>query len=589
MQQKRPIYEYREFLKDRYGEVLQRIPLDPGFSCPNRNRDGSGGCSFCGVDGGRAPQLKSFDDLYDQIEAGVRFARRRYGNCGLMAYLQAYTSTFGNPHELEGLARKILSYKQFRAITFGTRPDCISAQTLDMLTTLNQSLDVWVELGIQTSHNETLKRINRGHTFQQSEDAIHRLHSSGLSVATHLILGLPGEDLPMMQETIERLNQLPVQGIKLHNLHILKDTVLEEEFARAPFPLFNENEYMELLLQLLQWVPADRPLLRLTTDSPETQLVAPRWNLSKGKFLKNLKNQMILRGIFQGMKVESEDQTRPETIPLFSPVSTEDGSLTFYSDQFKEHFHSKAGARSEAIQKYCEPAGLVERLKKGPVRLLDICFGLGYNSLVSCEEALRVGGELTITALEMDRRVVQSAAAIPYASSLFNYHDCLEELVETGSWTYQGCTLQMIWGDARQTITQLKTLYDLIWLDGFSTQRNSELWTVDFFKKLKQLLAKNGVLCTYCAAIPVRRGFMEAGFHVGESPAFGRERGGTVASHDASLLPQPLPERDIFLMQGSRGIPYRDPDANRSNREILRARQNEILLYKRQQEQQKKF
>lgn len=392
----------------------------------------------------------------------------------------------------------------------------------------------------------------------------------------------------MMKETIERLNHLPIQGIKLHNLHILKDTVLEEEFARAPFPLFDENEYMELLLQLLPLIPAARPLIRLTTDSPEAQLIAPNWKLSKGKFLKNLKNQMVLRGISQGMEVKSEDQKPTETAPLFSPVATEDGSPTFYSEQFKEHFHSRAGARSEAKQKYCEPANLVERLKKGPIQLMDICFGLGYNSLVSCEEALRVGGELTITALEMDRRVVQSAAAIPSVSSPFNYRDCLEELVETGSWKCQGCTIQMIWGDARQTIAQLDTHYDLIWLDGFSTQRNSELWTVDFFTKLNPLLARNGVLCTYCAAIPVRRGFMEAGFHVGESPAFGRERGGTVVSHDASLLPQPLPERDLFLMKGSRGIPYRDPNANRSNREILRARQDEILLYKQQQEQQKK-
>ena len=594
MDKKQTIFEYRNYLKKRYGEVLQRVPIDSGSNCPNRKADGSGGCSFCAENGGRAPQLKDITDIAEQIDAGVRFARGRYGKCGLMAYLQAYTATFTSTRQLRSLINNVLDYQQFRAITIGTRPDCLSTETIMLLQETTKRIDMWVELGIQTSHDATLKKINRGHNWHCSKEAILQLHEAGINIAGHLILGLPGEGLQEMQTTMLRLAELPLQAIKLHNLHILRNTQLAAEYIATPFHLYTEHQYAELLLELLPLIPADRPLIRLTTDSPEEQLFAPHWSMSKGTFLKFLKKQLVNRGISQGMALRGIDTTPSVKHPLdgdsFESITTHDGSTTFYSQEFKEHFHTLAGARSEAEEKYCIPAQLKRRLKESnqPVRILDICFGLGYNSLVACEYALALEAELTITALEIKERLVTEAAhAVTEATTSFNWQKCLITLAETGIWEFRGCSINMLWGDARHTIEQVPCDFDLIWLDGFSTQRNSELWTVDFFQRLAPLLVRDGALLTYCAAIPVRKGMLEAGFHVGESAPFGRSRGGTVACHNPALLPLPLPKRDIFLMGGSRGIPYRDPDLTRSNRQILRARQEEILKYKKKCAQKK--
>lgn len=576
------IFEYRDFLIKRYGQVLHRIPLDLDFSCPNRNIDGTGGCSFCSERGARATQLGEIQELRSQIKAGVNFARQRYDAKGFMAYLQAFTSTFASVDRLDSLVKLICAEENFEAIIFGTRPDCLPAQVISYLKTLQHNLDVWVELGVQTIHDRTLLRINRGHDYQTSREAIIKLHEAGISVAIHLILGLPGETLEDFHQTIKAVAALPISAIKLHNLHILKDTTLAQEYQAEPFPLFNEHEYAEILCKLLPIIPAEIPIIRLTTDSQQEQLLAPKWSMGKGQFRNHLKKLMHNRGISQGMHL------RKNTIPTIAhvrdtlePVPTDDGSITFWNNTLKEHYHSQAGARSEADQKYCLPAQLTKRLAQGKVRILDICFGLGYNSLSSCEHALKALKPLEITALELDKNVVQMAAqTVTESDNILNWNNCLQALYSHGQWNMSNCSIDLLWGDARHTITKLSGEFDLIWLDAFSTQRNSELWTVDFFSNLLPLLAPSGVLCTYCAAIPVRSGLLEAGFYVGETEPFGRQRGGTIGSKAPELISRPLPDRDMFLISSTRGTPYRDPNGTRSNKEILRARESEILTRK---------
>jgi radical SAM protein (TIGR01212 family) len=584
MSRKIEIYEYRDYLQKRYGEILYRVPIDTGGSCPNRNADGSGGCAFCPEDGARAIQLLNIKEIDKQIETGVRFAKRRYKASAFMAYMQTFTSTFTQKETIEQQVELILDTENFKAIAFGTRPDCLSPAVLDYFCTLQKRVDVWVELGIQTSHDQTLISINRGHDWNCSKEAIQALADRGISTAVHLILGLPGESLKDMKATVRAVTQLPIQAIKLHNLHIIKNTTLATVYQDQPFPVYDEHSYCEVLLELLPLIPAHLPIIRLTTDTDEKMLVAPKWNMSKGQFLKFLGKQMRARGVVQGQALRAGNAPvkAAQLVPSPTTVTTDDGSITYYNETIKEHYHTLAGARSEAEKKYILPGKLQKRFENGKVRLLDICFGLGYNSLLSCEECLKTDGEISITALEMDKGVVYRAAQdLDNHNQQLPWRHCLQTLFDKGCWSDQGCSIQLLWGDARHTVTSLTGPFDLIWLDAFSTQRNSELWTVDFFSKLRPLLARDGALLTYCAAIPVRAGLLEAGFAVGETDPFGRERGGTVATIDPKYIERPLPERDQFLLSTSKGTPYRDPAGTRTNREILRAREFEIIEQKK--------
>lgn len=580
------IYQYRDYLQKRYGVVLHRVPLDAGFSCPHRLRDGSGGCIFCPSDGARAVQLGNAKSLAEQINKGVLFAKRRYNATAFMAYLQAFTATFRSKKELIQLVETITAEQNFHAIAFGTRPDCLPPHVIGWLAELQQksSFDIWIELGVQTSHNTTLELINRGHTWQKSKDAVIQLAEAGLPIAAHLIIDLPGENKKDFQKTAERLCVLPINALKLHNLHIIEGTELASRWKREPFPLMDEYEYIDTLLQLLPIIPDTIPLIRLTTDTPAHQLLAPKWSMCKGKFHKALVRQMRAQGVRQGSALRSTETTKPAPPSDISAVTTDDGSLTFYNTRFKEHYHTLAGARSEAEKKYIIPGQLTSRLNNGPVKLLDICFGLGYNSLVACETAIKNDKELHIDALELDRTVVGEAAQVlTGASPLFNWPNVLQTLLEKGYWNFKNVSITLFWGDARHLIKKLDTFYDLLWLDAFSTQRNSELWTVDFFTQLYPLLKHDAALLTYSAAIPVRAGFIEAGFSIGETEAFGRPRGGTIAVRPKSkqLLPKSIPNRDKQLITTLRGIPYRDPHGTRTSKEILRVREAEVVEKKR--------
>lgn len=346
MKNSSPIYDYRTYLKKQYGEILHRVPLDIGFTCPHRHRERGGGCTFCPEDGARAVQLGNLQELGKQIRAGVQFARKRYGAKAFMAYLQAFTNTFGSTTQLRQFVTEILKKQDFQAIAFGTRPDCLTSDSLEFLKELQQDLDVWVELGLQTMKDETLERINRGHDSAASREAILQLQKAGIKTIIHLIIGLPGETLRDYCDTINQLAPLPINGIKLHNLHIIKNTRLAEEYQSNPFPLADEHQYCEILLKLLPLIPAHWPIVRLTTDTPEEKLIAPRWSMTKGRFRKYLADQLRQRQITQGMSLTTNDiPLLPHTI-----VVTDDGSITFWNPEIKEHYHSPAGARGSPAQ-----------------------------------------------------------------------------------------------------------------------------------------------------------------------------------------------------------------------------------------------
>ncbi len=579
---KSPYLQYKDYMKARYGEPLFRVPIDFNLGCPNREADGSGGCTFCNVRGSKAVQTIGKVSVEEQMAEAIRFARNRYGAKKYMAYIQAFSATFGENQQ--PLYLDLLNAFDFAAVSIGTRPDCLTPQAYEFLVELNHHIEVWVELGVQTVHDRTLERINRGHDWAASERAIKRLHELGISVAVHVILGLPGETGQDFRKTADTLAALPIDAVKIHNLHIERGTTLAKEHALTPLPVLMEHDFAEHLMDFIRRMPPDIPIMRLTTDTLDAELIAPKWHMAKGQFRDYVVQQMVCREWKQGdLFAGTTEQDAPSTLKT---VTTDDGSITFWNEDYKEHYHTPAGARLEAEEKYIVPGKLQERLAEGDVRLLDVCFGLGYNSLC----ALNLTGKdapstLSITALEMDRRVVHAAANTiqTVETDRFNWRNTLAELHNNQeSRLTDHASIKMHWGDARYTVTKLSpNEFDLIFLDAFSTQRNSELWTVDFFRKLKAVMKPDAVLLTYCAAIPVRAGLMEAGFFVGETDPVGRQRGGTLAAMRKMDIELPLPEAELkMILETTRGLPYRDPHGVWTNKEILRDRQERIVQSK---------
>lgn len=585
-----PIYYNSNYLKDLYGETIYRIPIDLGFSCPNRQADGSGGCLFCAEHGSRSMQTMSQTTLTAQIETALEFARRRYKAKKFIAYFQAYSAQFSLVAQKQ--YRAIIKKYNFEVVTIATRPDCLDQEGYNFLKELSLDVDLWVELGVQTVHDKTLKLINRGHNWLTSQTAINKLNDLGVKVAVHVIIGLPGECEDEILATAKQLALLPIAGIKIHNLHVLKNTGLAILYKKEPFKVFNEYEYCEILMTFLRYLPATLPVMRLSTDSIKTDIIAPHWQMNKCSFLEYLQKQMIYRQYQQGDLFKNPSTT--VLVPAsfsYEKIETQDGSLTYWNDEVKEHYHSAVGALKEAREKYLIPSRLVEKLSNASSLLLqpkglvclDVCFGLGYNSLVAIDLAVQNNQSLQIYALEIDKRVVDAAARDLDLKEQFSfdYRKVLKDLFENSESKIGECSIKILWGDARHTITKIKDKsIDLVYLDAFSTNRNSELWTVEFFKQIKKTMKCDAALYTYCAAIPVRSGFLAAGFYIGETPPIGRLRGGTVAMLTEDKIELRIPDEELNMYQTPRGIPYHDPFHVWSNKQILRQREEQLSKLK---------
>lgn len=573
-----PFLTYRHYMIQQYGEVLQRIPIDIGANCPHRDKEGRG-CAFCAENGARAIQTRNASDIAQQIETARIFARNRYRAKQFMAYFQAFSATYQLSEQRKQLIIKCLKNQGFTAISVGTRPDCLNDDAIAFMQSLQDFGDVWVELGVQTSCDETLRRIHRGHSWACSRDAIQRLHQAGLHVAVHVMVGLPGETQTDNMATMAALAVLPIDGIKFHNVHVIKNTELASWYDREPFPVLSEYDYAEILMELLRRTPAHWPIMRLNTDTPPDELIAPLWHMKKGSFIDYVTAQMIYRDWYQGERLPGSPEMATPADP-FDDKTTDDGSLTLWNSEYKEHYHTAAGAWNEAQHKFLHPSGIAEQLKHADTQVLDVCFGLGYNALACCDMAEKLQmHHLHIQALEMDRRVIRHTAnALKNypADPLYRFQSSLHALYSNARCHGNHWDIHMHWGDARHTASHLPHHhFDIIFLDAFSTQRNAELWTLDFLRELTATLKTTGILLTYCAALPVRSALLQLGFHVGETKPFGRQRGGTIASNDAARITNPVSDAERQVLNSPRGLPYRDPFLVWSSKDILKERQKE--------------
>lgn len=558
------LFFFSDYIKNKYGKKLYRIAFDFPFSCPHREKNSGRGCTFCPEDGARARHLRNHLDLNEQFKKGVQFAKERYkASSPYIAYFQSFTNTNADLRTLRNFYSEALSKGDFKVLCIATRPDCLSDNVIEYLQELNQKYELWIELGVQTSNNKTLKRVGRGHDFSSVENAVQRLDDAGINTAAHVILGLPGENRKDFLRTAEELASLPFKSVKIHNLLVLKNTPLASEYAQNPFKVLNEYEYAEELKYFLQNLPSSWSIMRLTADAAEKDVIAPNWLMSKGQFIDHMKKIM--------------DNKNPHII------ETDDGSKTFFHPAYRQLFHSQAGAETEAVKKFIEPSGIRNYFSEGrTVKLLDVGFGLGYNSFAAVSESEKYRkSELEITALEENSEVLAYSGLI-FAENSFQ-KNILQKLSEKGSWKSENASIKIHFDDARNSVKKINDDFDLIWLDAFSVNVNTELWTVEFIRELCINLKKSGALITYSASFAVKSAMIECGLFLGTTKAFGRKKPGTIASFSQNKIKQPLSAKEMKIISDSTaGVPYRDPNLNFSAEKIRKVRKREVQNLRKQ-------
>lgn len=301
----RPYHSLDYELKERFGEKVYRLALNGGMSCPNRDGHiGRGGCIFCSGGGSGEFAADASLSITEQIESGKRLLSGKRPVHKYIAYFQAFTNTYGPAAYLRSIFTEAISHPEVVLLSVATRPDCLPPEVVELLAELNRIKPVWVELGLQTIHEDTAAFIRRGYELPVFEDAVRRLRSQGIEVIVHVILGLPGEDRERMLETVRYLNAQPIQGIKLQLLHILKGTDLALFYERNPFPVFTLEEYVQMILSCVGILRPDMVIHRLTGDGPKDLLIAPTWSLAKRHVLNRIHQEFLRQDVWQGKYYE---------------------------------------------------------------------------------------------------------------------------------------------------------------------------------------------------------------------------------------------------------------------------------------------
>ncbi len=294
-------YSLDYYIKQTFGEKLYKLALDGGMSCPNRDgRIGSGGCIFCSAGGSGDFAGDRNLSIKEQLASAKTLVQRKHTGSSYIAYFQAYTNTYAPVSYLETIFMEAIQDTSVKVLSIATRPDCLPEETLDLLEKLNRIKPVWVELGLQTIHKASSDFIRRGYELDVFEKAVYDLKKRGISVIVHTILYLPNENRNMMLQTISYLNELPIDGIKLQLLHILKGTDLADYYEASPFHLPDLEEYMETLGYLISHLRPDIVVHRITGDGPKLTLIAPLWTGNKRHVLNSIQKYFKDSDIRQG-------------------------------------------------------------------------------------------------------------------------------------------------------------------------------------------------------------------------------------------------------------------------------------------------
>jgi radical SAM protein (TIGR01212 family) len=303
-------FKFSKFLKEKYGEKVWKITVDAGYSCPNRDIvTGKEGCIFCRVDSFSKMQSLKNLAIAIQVKQGIHDQNIKGVIKKYIVYFQASTNTYAPIEILKRNFYEALAFEQVVGLSIATRPDCLLDPILKILAELSQRTEVWVEIGVQTSHDRTLNLLNRGHTFQDFVNAVEKLKNLHLRICAHLMLGLPGENADDVMSTAEQIALLPIHEIKIHPLLILKNTPLAELLCQRKIHVLELQEYIGSVCDFLERLPAGMVIQRLTAEAPSEILIAPQWALNKHAILGGIDKEFQRRNTCQGTFL-----THPHTV-----------------------------------------------------------------------------------------------------------------------------------------------------------------------------------------------------------------------------------------------------------------------------------
>ena len=302
--------DFAGFLAGEFPFKVQKISVNAGFTCPNRDgTKGFGGCTYCNNQTFNPAYCRDDRSVTMQLEEGKRFFARKYPQMKYLAYFQAYTNTYGELELLKRMYEEALAVEGVVGLVFGTRPDCMPDSLLDYLEEVNRRTFLLVEYGIESADDRTLERINRGHSFACTEDAVRRTAARGIRTGGHVILGLPGENREDLIKQAERLSELPLTTLKMHQLQLIRGTRMAHEYALHPeeFHLFSADEYIDLVIDYVEHLRPDLILERFVSQSPRELLIAPDWGLKNHEFTDRVKKRMKERDAWQGKAYRKAD------------------------------------------------------------------------------------------------------------------------------------------------------------------------------------------------------------------------------------------------------------------------------------------
>lgn len=304
----KPYNLFGDYLFEKYGGRVLKLPLNMNLSCPNRDgTSGLGGCVFCSEDGSASPAGYG-QSIKEQAESAIKNFKRSGDDTRYIVYFQAFTNTYADDSYLESIYREATCFSdKVVGLMIGTRPDCLRDSTLDLISGFRRdNFELWLEIGMQSMHDRSLAFLNRGHTHSDSRSAIKRAAVKNIPVCVHLITGIPGESWRSLMQTAREVSSLPVSGVKFHQLHVIRGTPLEEIYNSGNIRLPDMKQYASITADILERLRPDILIHRLSADRDENTLIAPLWGNRKGSIIKEIDRQFRKRGTWQGFLHEDE-------------------------------------------------------------------------------------------------------------------------------------------------------------------------------------------------------------------------------------------------------------------------------------------
>jgi len=298
---KNRFYDLNTYFKNIFGHRVHKITVDAGMSCPNRDGTiSANGCIYCNASGSGTGFFQKGISVTDQILNARKYVIKRYKAKKFIAYFQSYTNTYAPVDTLKRLYDEALAIEEVAGLSIGTRPDCVNEEILTLLQSYAKNHLIWIEYGLQSVHDATLTLINRGHDFNAFEKAIEATQNRGINICAHIIFGLPGESKKQMIETVKRLSQMRIDGIKFHLLYVIKGTQMDTFFQQGTYQCLTQREYVDTLCEALAYLPENMVIQRLTSDPHPRELIAPQWAMKKKETIELIKKTLEKKDLYQG-------------------------------------------------------------------------------------------------------------------------------------------------------------------------------------------------------------------------------------------------------------------------------------------------